>query len=136
MRLLNHGGRPALAVPGGLIDVERAGGGRFGSDVQGLYARWDEFREWAAGLLGDPPAELVEELDERRLGPPAPLPPQVFAVGLNYRSHAAEAGIDLPDEPFVFTKFPASVTGPYAEVELPSETVDWEVRCRRPAPAT
>jgi 2-keto-4-pentenoate hydratase/2-oxohepta-3-ene-1,7-dioic acid hydratase in catechol pathway len=124
MRVLNNGGRLALGVPAGVIDVERASGGRFGPDVQAVYARWDEFCAWAAsseGVGGE-----VEELDESRLGPPAPLPPQVFAVGLNYREHANEAGLDVPTEPFVFTKFPASVTGPYNEIELPSDNVDFE----------
>ncbi|HEY2204457.1 MAG TPA: fumarylacetoacetate hydrolase family protein [Pseudonocardia sp.] len=124
MRVLNNGGRLALGVSGGVIDVARASDGRFGPEVQPVYARWDEFRAWAGGL-GDVSTH-VENLDPARLGPPVPLPPQVFAVGLNYREHAAEAGLELPAQPFVFTKFPASVTGPYAEVELPSDTVDFE----------
>ena len=40
-------------------------------------------------------------------------PRQVFAIGVNYRDHAAEAGIDLPAEPMVFTKYPSAITGPY-----------------------
>jgi 2-keto-4-pentenoate hydratase/2-oxohepta-3-ene-1,7-dioic acid hydratase in catechol pathway len=51
----------------------------------------------------------------------------VFGIGLNSRSHAAEAGMDLPSVPATFTKFPASITGPFATVELPNGTVDWEV---------
>jgi 2-keto-4-pentenoate hydratase/2-oxohepta-3-ene-1,7-dioic acid hydratase in catechol pathway len=126
MRLLNNAGRLALAVPGGAIDVARVSGGRFGPAVQAVYPIWGEFADWASSCLAEDPASDVEPLDERRLGPPVPLPPQVFAVGLNYREHAAEAGLDVPDEPFVFTKFPASVTGPYAEIELPSPNVDFE----------
>ena len=56
-----------------------------------------------------------------------PAPRQVFGIGLNYRSHAAESGMDLPTVPATFTKFPACITGPFAEVELPNGTVDWEV---------
>jgi 2-keto-4-pentenoate hydratase/2-oxohepta-3-ene-1,7-dioic acid hydratase in catechol pathway len=51
----------------------------------------------------------------------------VFGIGLNYRSHAAEAGMEVPTVPATFTKFPASITGPNASVELPNGTVDWEV---------
>ena len=126
MRLLNNDGRLALEVQGRVLDVARASDGRFDADPQAVYARWDEFRGWAASGPTTGPEGPLEELDEARLGPPVPLPPQVFAVGLNYREHATEAGLDLPEEPFVFTKFPASVTGPFAEIELPSDTVDIE----------
>ncbi len=64
---------------------------------------------------------------ETALGPPVPCPRQVFAIGLNYRSHAEESGMDVPPTPLVFTKFPASITGPDAVVDLRSPTVDWEV---------
>jgi 2-keto-4-pentenoate hydratase/2-oxohepta-3-ene-1,7-dioic acid hydratase in catechol pathway len=46
---------------------------------------------------------------------------------LNYRDHAQEAGLELPTSPMVFTKFPASVTGPYATIELPAGSVDFEI---------
>jgi 2-keto-4-pentenoate hydratase/2-oxohepta-3-ene-1,7-dioic acid hydratase in catechol pathway len=51
----------------------------------------------------------------------------VFGIGLNYRSHAAEAGMEVPKVPATFTKFPTSITGPFATVELSGGTVDWEV---------
>ena len=56
-----------------------------------------------------------------------PRPRQVFAIGINYAGHAAEAGLERPEFPPTFTKFPTCLTGPYATVELPSEFVDWEV---------
>jgi 2-keto-4-pentenoate hydratase/2-oxohepta-3-ene-1,7-dioic acid hydratase in catechol pathway len=55
-----------------------------------------------------------------------PAPRQVFAVGLNYQQHAEEGGLGVPEEPMIFTKFPASVTGPFADIELPSDAVDFE----------
>jgi 2-keto-4-pentenoate hydratase/2-oxohepta-3-ene-1,7-dioic acid hydratase in catechol pathway len=51
----------------------------------------------------------------------------VFAIGMNYAAHAAEAGVDPPDFPPTFTKFPTCLTGPDATVELPTNFVDWEV---------
>jgi 2-keto-4-pentenoate hydratase/2-oxohepta-3-ene-1,7-dioic acid hydratase in catechol pathway len=51
----------------------------------------------------------------------------VFAIGMNYAAHAAEAGLEAPTFPPTFTKFPTCLTGPDATVELPSEFVDWEV---------
>jgi 2-keto-4-pentenoate hydratase/2-oxohepta-3-ene-1,7-dioic acid hydratase in catechol pathway len=51
----------------------------------------------------------------------------VFAIGMNYRDHAAEAGLPIPDRPAAFTKFPTCLAGPHADVTLPSPAVDWEV---------
>jgi 2-keto-4-pentenoate hydratase/2-oxohepta-3-ene-1,7-dioic acid hydratase in catechol pathway len=51
----------------------------------------------------------------------------VFAIGLNYRSHAEESGMALPAVPATFTKFPASLAGPFHDVELVGTNVDWEV---------
>jgi 2-keto-4-pentenoate hydratase/2-oxohepta-3-ene-1,7-dioic acid hydratase in catechol pathway len=66
-------------------------------------------------------------VDDVELGPPVPDPRQVFAVALNYRPHAAEAGFVAPDEPLVFTKFPSCITGPVTTVALPEGHVDWEI---------
>ena len=62
-----------------------------------------------------------------RLGAPVPDPRSVFAVGLNYRSHAAESGLDLPENPLVFTKFPSCLVGPRHDIALNSTTGDYEV---------
>ena len=123
MRILNLDDRLSLAVGDGVADVERASAGRFGADVMAIYPRWAQFSEWARSYTG--PAD--QTVDDSRLGPPVPRPAQIFAIGVNYRDHAAEAGIDLPERPMVFTKFPAAVTGPYADIELPSADVDFEV---------
>ncbi len=61
----------------------------------------------------------------------APLRPgKVVAIGLNYRDHVRETGMELPERPLVFAKFPSSVIGPGAPIEIdPALTarVDWEV---------
>jgi 2,4-diketo-3-deoxy-L-fuconate hydrolase len=56
-----------------------------------------------------------------------PRPRQLFAVGLNYRQHAIEFGLDIPPSPLVFTKFPSSVGPPCADVTLTNDCTDWEV---------
>ena len=122
MRIANLAGRLVLLTSGGAVDVERASGQRFSADPHAVYARWDEFTTWAAGASAD--AEAFEEADLRA---PSPTPAQVFGVGLNYRDHAAESGLGLPDSPAVFTKFPSCLTGPHCDVALTGSTVDWEV---------
>ena len=57
---------------------------------------------------------------------PVPRPQQVLAIGLNYADHASESAVAVPSEPAVFTKFQSAITGPNAEVGLPTQTVDWE----------
>ena len=123
MKLANLAGRATVLVDGGGIDVATASAGRFGPAVQPLYDDWAEFRAFADGLAGTAPTPI----DEARLEAPVPAPRQVFAIGLNYQSHADESGMAVPTVPATFTKFPASLTGPFAEVELAGATVDWEV---------
>ena len=55
-----------------------------------------------------------------RLLAPLPNPPRIFAVGLNYSSHAAESKMTVQKVPTVFMKLSSSVTGPDTEVILPS----------------
>ncbi|GAA5040669.1 2-keto-4-pentenoate hydratase/2-oxohepta-3-ene-1,7-dioic acid hydratase in catechol pathway [Thermocatellispora tengchongensis] len=122
MRIANDAGRLVLVRDGGGLDVEKASLGLFGPDPQDVYDRWAEFRAWAATAEGE-----VRPLAPETLQAPAPRPRQVFAIGLNYRAHAEESAIEEPGFPTTFTKFPASLTGAYAPIELPSDTVDWEV---------
>lgn len=125
MRILNLAGRLTIDVDGERgTDVETASNGRFGPDPQSIYRQWDEFRDWAAEDRS--PAGTVP-IDADALGPPSPAPRQVFAIGLNYREHAIEAGLELPQTPMVFTKFPSSVTGPGGVIDLPDGSVDYEV---------
>ena len=123
MKIANVSGRLALIRDEGGVDVAAASGGRFGPDPQAVYGQWKAFREWADGA----PSRGAAPIDVKDLGAPAPRPAQVFAIGANYRDHAAEAGLEVPASPATFTKFPTCLTAPFADVVLPSETVDWEV---------
>jgi 2,4-didehydro-3-deoxy-L-rhamnonate hydrolase len=104
------------------LDIAEASQGRFAADGFEIFARFDELAGWLATV----PDSAYTPFDPGALGPPVPMPRQVFAIGLNYRDHAAESGLAEPDEPLVFTKYPTSITGPSATVTLPSEHVDWE----------
>lgn len=125
MRLANRDGRAVIISPDGtsLTDVERASGGRFGPGLPEVYDRWTEFTEWAEGATLDGEREPVTISD---LGAPSPAPRQIFAIGLNYRDHADEAGLDHPAVPPTFTKWVGSFAGPEGALRLPAATVDWE----------
>ena len=62
------------------------------------------------------------------LGPPVPDPDKILCLGLNYRAHAAEAGLALPSVPVFFAKFRNSLGGPHSPVLLPrvSTQIDYE----------
>jgi 2-keto-4-pentenoate hydratase/2-oxohepta-3-ene-1,7-dioic acid hydratase in catechol pathway len=122
MKLANHRGRAALVFDTSIADVHEASGGRFGPDPMSVYQDWPSFVDFAAGITtGTAP------LIETNLGCPVPWPRQVFAIGLNYRSHAEESAMALQSVPATFTKFPASLSGPFDDIEIVGETVDWEV---------
>jgi 2,4-diketo-3-deoxy-L-fuconate hydrolase len=122
MKLANHDGRAAIVLDDSIADVHDASGGRFGPDLTSVYDDWPAFVDLAAGVT-----TATAPLVEANLRCPVPSPRQVFAIGLNYRSHAEESGMALPSVPATFTKFPASLSGPFDDIEIVGGTVDWEV---------
>ncbi|HEY2055443.1 MAG TPA: fumarylacetoacetate hydrolase family protein [Solirubrobacterales bacterium] len=84
------------------------------------------------GVIDDAARRYAEELGrplgETELGPPLPDPDKIICVGLNYRDHAAESGLDLPAAPMLFPKFRPSLVGPNAPVEAIalSDQIDYE----------
>lgn len=126
MRMANVAGRAQLVTGDRVVDIAELSAGRFPPDPMELLARWDEVTAWARRVDGGHAAADPAELHPATLDAPVPRPRQVFAVASNYRDRPAI--VDAPaDLPVVFTKFPASVVGPYADVPLPTDTVDWEV---------
>ena len=123
MRFGTVEGRFVLLKGDRMLDVATASEGSLPSDVLAALGRWDDVRAWAATANWAGSAGVTPE----QLGPPVPAPRQVFAIALNYRPHAAEAGFRAPEAPLVFTKFPTCITGPVATVALPPGNVDWEI---------
>lgn len=127
MKLLRAGApgeeRPAVRTEDGrLLDLSPVT-----SDIDGAFLASggvDRARaEVAAGSL----PEL--DPDGLRIGAPVARPGKIVCVGLNYRDHAAETGLAIPERPVVFMKDPGTVIGPYDEVLIPRGSVktDWEV---------
>lgn len=67
--------------------------------------------------------------DGKRLGAPMTRPGKIICIGLNYRNHAKESGMEIPNEPIIFMKAPNTVVGPNDDVRIPrrSQKTDWEV---------
>ena len=72
-----------------------------------------------------PDSALVPAADARLLVP-IPHPPKILAIGLNYRSHAEEAGLAIPDYPIVFPRWPTSLVGHDAALVRPAASTDFD----------
>jgi len=72
-------------------------------------------RDW----LGKAQESAWEPLKSVRLLAPILKPPKVICIGLNYRDHAEETNMPLPQAPTVFAKFPTAVIGPGDSIVLP-----------------
>jgi 2-keto-4-pentenoate hydratase/2-oxohepta-3-ene-1,7-dioic acid hydratase in catechol pathway len=96
--------------------------------VHGLGAPLRDLLE--SGRLDDGTAASREgsPLEQVELLPPIPDPQKIICIGLNYRSHAAEAGIEPPESPTFFAKFRNALVPAGAAVALPptSRKVDYE----------
>jgi 2-keto-4-pentenoate hydratase/2-oxohepta-3-ene-1,7-dioic acid hydratase in catechol pathway len=126
MRLVTYlggdGERAGVQTEAGVIDVAAL----LGDERIGV-------RELIADARLDQLAKAVEATDAEPLAsaellPPLPDPDKILCIGLNYRSHAAEAGIDPPQQPTFFAKFRNALAPAGATVKLPaaSEKVDYE----------
>ena len=79
----------------------------------------------AAGAARD---EHVVPRDTITLLPPIADPAKIVCIGLNYRDHAAEVGMELPQHVTVFAKWPNTLIGDGAPIVIPAEShrVDYE----------
>lgn len=124
MRIANLAGRLVLLTAEDLaLDVQRASAGRFASEPQSIYERWEEFHEWAERAI---PTDAVRYATAD-LRSPAPTPRQVFAIARNYDDSPSPRRTAIGSTP-LFTKFPSAISGPYDDVQIPTGGhTDWEV---------
>jgi acylpyruvate hydrolase len=127
MRIVTYrsgrGDRAGIQLGEGVVDAWDTLGGD-GSTARELLesGRVEEAR--AAAESSQPGVSLSEV----ELLPPVPDPGKIVCIGLNYRAHAAEAGIDPPESPTFFAKFRNALVPTGATVPLPdaSRKVDYE----------
>lgn len=72
--------------------------------------------EAVSGLTRFEGATADYALADVKLNSPVRRPGKILAIGLNYRAHAEESGMDIPKTPLVFTKQNTSINGPYDPV--------------------
>src|SRR3954447_25710103 len=127
MRLVSYRGEGGICSGVQMVDGILDAGSLLGERPVGLRRlieedRLDELAEWTKLAADAEPASVM------RLVPPVPDPDKIICIGLNYRSHAAEAGIDPPEQPTFFAKFRNALAPAGATVTMPaaSEKVDYE----------
>lgn len=66
--------------------------------------------------------------EAKAFAPPVRAPQKIICLGLNYRDHAIESNMPIPEEPVLFSKFASALIGHCAPIELPpvSQQVDYE----------
>ena len=122
-KLGNIDGRSALVRNNDYYDLETISGGEVSSIgieaiqsedlLSDLYSKLDSF-------------EATGNINDVTLGAPITSSINCFAVGLNYRNHAEESGMEIPAFPMIFTKHTSCIVGPFDNVEMRSDIVDYE----------
>jgi 2-keto-4-pentenoate hydratase/2-oxohepta-3-ene-1,7-dioic acid hydratase in catechol pathway len=97
----------------------------------GLFQQAKELYETLAATeqsLGSSMESGLIPRSQARLLAPVPRPGKLICIGLNYRDHALESNMKIPEHPVVFSKFTTSVIAPGEPVVLPSTShqVDYE----------
>jgi 2-keto-4-pentenoate hydratase/2-oxohepta-3-ene-1,7-dioic acid hydratase in catechol pathway len=128
MKLIRKG-QPGEESPGLILkdgrEVETSG---FGEDYDEVFFETDgleRLQEWVKENENDLP--IFPEDD--RYGAPIARPSKIVCIGLNFDDHAAESGMDIPEEPVLFFKASSAFCGPNDDLVLPrgGDKTDWEV---------
>lgn len=121
--------RPAVLTPHGIIDINR-----FTSTKENGYhdssLTIEELQEVSKAVESfSVDADWLIDESSLVIGPCAPNPGKIICVGLNYRRHAVESGMEIPKVPVVFTKYNNTLTGYNCDVPLgrEGEQFDYEV---------
>src|SRR5690242_20248014 len=109
---------PGVMVEGGYIGLRDAGFPSMIDVIAGGEDKMDGIRRW---MLNTPGREQLDA-GTVTLCAPIPRPPKIICIGLNYRDHAAESKLAIPETPTVFAKFPTAVIGPGQPIVLPKNS--------------
>lgn len=128
MKLIRYG-EPGREKPGVIIDdVTRVNVSAFTPDYDEAFFTNDglsRLERW----LQERGASAPRVTQSIRLGPPIARPSKIVCIGLNFRDHARESKMEIPDEPVIFFKATSSLVGPDDDLVIPKggKKVDWEV---------
>ena len=109
---------PGLLMDGEITGLRDAGFPDLISLIRGGADAFDRVVRWS----GSPPGGELLPITAANFLPPIPRPPKIICIGLNYRDHAEESNLPIPETPTVFCKFPTSVTGHGHPIVLPKNS--------------
>ena len=122
-KLANIEGRAALVDGENYYDLETISNGKINNDTSNALTNLVGLSELSEDLSKSEPTGLLHDV---KIDAPISAPKNCYAVGLNYRNHAEEAGMDIPSVPMVFTKHTTCLVGPNSTIEMRSDHVDYE----------
>ncbi len=113
-----------------VVAFARDGVACFGAQVDGGVIELgaaSELNQWLSqgGGEGVPEGDLVDVREDDLL-PPITDPGKILCIGLNYRRHAAESGLEAPKSPVMFSKFRNALARPGAAVALPPSAREYD----------
>jgi 2,4-didehydro-3-deoxy-L-rhamnonate hydrolase len=127
MKLVRFGApgkeKPGIILNGKIVDCSN-----FGEDWTEVFFEQDGLNRLEKWLETN--AHNLQEISsETRIGSPITRPSKIICVGLNYRLHALESGMAVPEVPILFMKATSSLCGPFDDIIIPknSTKTDWEV---------
>ena len=112
-----------LLADGRAVDVSA-----FGGDYDEAFLGGDGLQRLQSWLEAHA-ASASEVPATERIGPCIARPSKILCAGLNYKDHAEESGMAIPEEPILFTKATSALVGPFDDVVIPrgATKTDWEV---------
>lgn len=119
---------PAALSGGEVIGIKGAGF----NDLLSVIAGGEDALDRVTRCLDRPPAGDRFAAAAVKLIAPIQRPPKIICIGLNYRDHAAESNLPVPETPTVFAKFPTSVIGPGAQIVLPKNSTKPDYEAESP----
>ena len=122
-KLANIDGKSALIHGDSYYDINSISQGEITSDPSYILDSLDDLHDLSSKIDNFEPTGLIEN---SLLGAPITNSRNCYAVGLNYRAHAEESGMEIPPFPMVFTKHTSCIVGPFDNIEMRSDIVDYE----------
>lgn len=109
---------PGVLIGEDIVSIRGAGFEDVLSVIAGGADALERLRQWAK----TPSKGDAVRASEAKLYAPLPRPPKIVCVGLNYREHAKESKMEIPEVPTLFTKLVSSVIGSGDTIVLPKNS--------------
>ena len=128
MKLIRKG-QPGEESPGLILkDGREVDASGFGEDYDEVFFETDGLQR-LQNWIQQNESDLPPFPEDERYGAPIARPSKIVCIGLNFDDHAAESGMDIPEEPVLFFKASSAFCGPNDDLVLPrgGDKTDWEV---------